>query len=187
MTAPQTRETSLTWYAGACDTGDELGVAHRLRQKGAIVACPTYRERTRPAGKRKPMASTRIVAAYPGYVFLSRGTVMDLEAVCLKVKGFHYIVSFSQCYSECRDEDLQRAMAYVRELEERGVFMPTTVDGLVRRKLLGALVKVEQHHLFSGYRGIVERLKGAEARLKGGDFNIPTWIPADRLVIEQLA
>jgi len=179
-------DEQLTWYAGACDTGDELKVAERLRKEGLTVVCPSHRALSRPGKKRKPVETTQLVAAYPGYVFLNRGSVVDLERVCFRTKGFHYILSFSQRYSQCSDSDLQRAMEYVKFLEERGVFCSSTPDRLARKMLEGCTVKVFGGP-FGGRTGIVETVKGTMATLIGYDFPKRTRMQTDRLIVEQIA
>lgn len=176
MSEPQPR--SSAWLVGCVSPGDEFAVARRMRKSGVRVRVPAGIVAVRVRGERK--RKRRAKALYSGYVFFDRSSVADLDDICMRVKGFWYVVAFGEDYAECDDAALLKAIKYARELSRREAPRESPT---VR---LGAVVKV-WGGAFGGYMGAVEAVKGGSALLSGYDFRIPSWMPIDQLIVQQTA
>lgn len=182
MSTYEQRLSSNAWLVGCVAPGDEIRVARRLRKSGVRVRVPCGLVLVRLKGER--VRKPRARAFYRGYVFIDRSSVADLEEICLRTEGFWYVVSFGEDYAEIADAALLKAIRYARELSERDD--PKQAPAV----RLGAIVKVwggafGAFGAFAGYVGEVEALKNDMAKLGRYDFKIPTWVPVDRLVVQQ--
>jgi transcription antitermination factor NusG len=170
------------WAVGIVETGDEFGVAERLRKIDVESYCPVMKVRARPKRMhgirmRRRIEVERVMLA--GYLLIDWGSIGNLETVN-RIPGFY-------CFLRWADDGRPQfvsedALAGVRALEANARGLP---DALIGRFIAGAAVRVDSGFL-EGNRGIVEDWLRDKDRVlvSGGDFTIPVEFPAEQLEVE---
>ena len=168
------------WAVSVVETGDEFGVARRLRKIDVETYCPALTLRVRRKRMRRPVEIDRAMLA--GYLLVNYASVGNLETV-YNIPGFRYFLRWAD------DGRLQfvsdDALAGVRALEANARSLPRSLDMLIGRFIVGAKVRVGSG-ILEGKRSIVETwIKDKDRVLvQGGDFPFPVEFPAENLEVE---
>lgn len=153
------------WAVGWVQTGHEIAVARRLRREGAETYCPRYECVTRRGAHRRP--SKTVKAGYPGYIFVDYESIVDEEQI-RDMPKFRYFLRNEGKVSLLPDSVIEG----FRALERQGVFLPTSVEAMVSRFIVGDRVKIPQG-IFGGWRGFVKEVVKGRVKVDRGDFKHP--------------
>lgn len=153
------------WAVGKTRTSHELAVASRLKREGVDCYCPSYEVLSRCGRHRR--ASKTVRAGYPGYIFADYDTVIDEEKV-RNVPDFHHFLRNQNRVSLLPDGIIEG----FRALERQGIFLPTSLESLVSRFIVGDEVKVPEG-IFGGWKGYVREVIKDRVKVDGGDFTHP--------------
>ena len=161
------------------DTGEETGVAARLRNLGIEVYCPCYLRTVRSRWKRRPREI--VTAAFPGYLLIDYSTAIRHIEDVRKTPGFQHFLCNGDTGRVRRIPT--RVIEQIRAWESDGTLLPRRLDVLIGRVVKGAKVRVEGGPA-GGMRGIVEAVINGRATLGGGDFKYPMRLPVENLDME---
>ncbi len=153
------------WAVGWVQTGHEIAVAGRLRRQGVDCYCPSYEVLSRRGRHRR--ASRTVKAGYPGYIFVDYESVVDEEKI-RNTLDFHHFRRNHGKVSLLPDSVIDD----IRVLERQGVFLPTSVESLVSRFIVGDRVQVPRG-VFGGWRGFVKEVIKGRVKVDRGDFKHP--------------
>lgn len=163
---------------GVDGTGDETGVAARLRKQGLEVYCPRFEKPARRRHWHKRKRETVVKAIFPGYLFVRAATIADMEAV-YETPGFLYFLRNQGRLSLLPDA----AIDGLRALEGSGILMASTMRQLVEQFAAGDIVRVDGGPC-GGMIGQVTGQDRDRVTVSGGDFAWPTELPAENLEMD---
>lgn len=166
------------WAVGNVHTGAEIAVAKRLEGDGLDVYCPRFEKPARPRHGRKRQQESVVKAVFPGYLFVNRDSIVNLEAI-YETPDFHYFIRNDEKLSLLHDD----AIDGLRALEQRGILLPTSIEALIEQFAMGDVVRVLDGP-FGGMLGTVVSEDKGRVILSGYDFQIPSEMPADNLKLE---
>lgn len=164
------------WAVGWVATGHEIEVAERLRDTGlAETYCPRFRELRGPWRRRE--AFEEIKAVFPGYIFAVAESIGNAEAI-YEIPEFHYFLRWEE--DGRLQTVLDEAIEAVKDLERRGILLPTSIESLVASFAMGQRVKVVSGP-FGGMVGTVVSEDSGRVMVAGGDFTFGTELSAEIL------